>query len=198
MEAANLSPTPPDKILLIALGVVAIFGAAEIAATAVFYINRARAEYVAAHPKAPPAPATAEVPKATAAPVEETTTAPAAVQTTPSAAVLSTAEQLLKQATELRERGDTASALLRLQDAAQRDPKNANVLAEMAMIYESIQQFERSNETWRKIQEIGPSAGALLRAGGHETQEWRPGSDDLRDRPRPGGSVALGRGHDPQ
>ena len=75
--------------------------------------------------------------------------------------MLSTAEQLLKQATELRESGDTASALLRLQDAAQRDPKNANVLAEMAMIYESIQQFERSNETWRKIQEIGPSAGAL-------------------------------------
>ena len=29
------------------------------------------------------------------------------------------------------------------------------------MIYESIQLFERSNETWRKIQEIGPSAGAL-------------------------------------
>jgi hypothetical protein len=35
------------------------------------------------------------------------------------------------------------------------------VLAQMAMIYESIQLFERSNETWRKIQEIGPSAGAL-------------------------------------
>ena len=163
MEAANLTPTPPDKILLIALGVVAIFGAAEIAATAVFYINRARAEYVAAHPKpAVAAPAPAEVPKATAAPVEETTTAPATAQSSPSAVVLSTAEQLLKQATELRERGDTASALLRLQDAAQRDPKNANVLAEMAMIYESIQQFERSNETWRKIQEIGPSAGALF------------------------------------
>ena len=166
MEAANISPNPsPDKILLIALAAVAIIGAAEVAATAVFYINRARAEYAAAHPKAPPAATTpaapAEVPPATTAPVEETTTAPANVQSSPSAAVLSTAEQLLKQATELRESGDTASALLRLQDAAQRDPKNANVLAEMAMIYESIQQFERSNETWRKIQEIGPSAGAL-------------------------------------
>jgi hypothetical protein len=29
------------------------------------------------------------------------------------------------------------------------------------MIYESIQLFDRSNETWKKIQEIGPSAGAL-------------------------------------
>lgn len=162
MEAANLSPTPPDRILLIALGVVAVFGAAEIAATAVFYINRARTEYVAAHPKPASTPAPVEVPKTIAAPVEETTAkAPATVQSTPSTAVLTTAERLLKEAAELRDKGDTTNALARLQDAAQRDPKNANVLAEMAMIYESIQLFERSNETWRKIQEIGPSAGAL-------------------------------------
>jgi len=161
MEATNLSPTPPpDRILLIALGVVAIFGAAEIAATAVFFINRARAEYVAAHPKAPIV-VPVEAPKTTAAPVEETAPAPAIVQSTPSAAVLSVAERLLKEATLLRDQGDTTNALARLQDAAQRDPKNANVLAEMAMIYESIQLFERSNETWRKVQEIGPSAGAL-------------------------------------
>jgi hypothetical protein len=29
----------------------------------------------------------------------------------------------------------------------------------MAMVYESIQLFEKSNETWRKIDAIGPSAG---------------------------------------
>ncbi|HEV3409254.1 MAG TPA: hypothetical protein VG095_03105, partial [Chthoniobacterales bacterium] len=86
---------------------------------------------------------------------------PAVAQTTPSMAALSVAEHLLKEATLLRERGDTTNALARLQDAAQRDPKNANVLAEMAMIYESIQLFDRSNQTWRKIIEIGPSAGAL-------------------------------------
>jgi hypothetical protein len=162
MEAANLSPTPPDKILAIALWAVMAFGAVEIAGVAVYYINRARTEYAAAHPKAPAVPAAA--PKDTAAPaapVEEVAPAPAAVQSPPSAAVLSVAERLLKEATLLREQGDTTNALARLQDAAQRDPKNANVLAEMAMIYESIQLFERSNETWRKIQEIGPSAGAL-------------------------------------
>src|SRR5436190_2822807 len=177
MEAANLTPTPPpDKILAIALGVVAIFGAAEIAGVAVHYINKARAEYVATHPQAPAAPV--EAPKETVAPVEETTPAktttapattnttttappPAAAQTSPSSAVLSVAERLLKEATQLKDQGDTTNALARLQDASQRDPKNANVLAEMAMIYESIQLFERSNETWRKIQELGPSAGAL-------------------------------------
>jgi hypothetical protein len=90
------------------------------------------------------------------------TSAPSSVaQTTPSNAALSVAEHLLKEATLLRERGDTTNALARLQDASERDPQNANVLAEMAMIYESIQLFDRSNETWRKIHAIGPSAGAF-------------------------------------
>jgi hypothetical protein len=160
MEAANLSPTPPpDKIFAIALGLVAVFGAVEIAGVAVFYINKARTEYAAAHPKIPSAPAVQ--PQTTAAPVEQTTPAPANTQSTPSAVVLSTAERLLKEATLLRDRGDTTNALDRLQEAAKSDPKNANVLAQMAMIYESIQLYDKSNETWRKIQEIGPSAGAL-------------------------------------
>jgi hypothetical protein len=161
MEAEVISsPTPPpDKIFRIALWVVVAFGAAELSFVAVHYIARAREQYIAAHPHVPAVPA-ASPKAATTAPAEATTPAAVAAQS-PSAAVLSTAEKLLKEATELRDRGDTTSALARLQDAAQRDPKNANVLAEMAMIYESIQLFERSNETWRKIQEIGPSAGAL-------------------------------------
>jgi hypothetical protein len=31
----------------------------------------------------------------------------------------------------------------------------------MATIYESIQLYDRSNETWRKLEEVGPSAGSL-------------------------------------
>src|SRR5207249_3655168 len=42
----------------------------------------------------------------------------------------------------------------------ERDPKNPSVLEEMAKTYESMQLFDRSNETWRKLQELGPSAGA--------------------------------------
>jgi tetratricopeptide (TPR) repeat protein len=73
--------------------------------------------------------------------------------------VTSTADRLFKEATALRARGDTTTALARLQEAAEKDPKNGQVLAEMATIYESMQNFTRSNETWRKIMEIGPSAG---------------------------------------
>jgi tetratricopeptide (TPR) repeat protein len=166
MDAEDLiSPTPPpDRMFRIAVWLVAIFGAAQLVALGVFYAGKWRAEYVATHPKvttpavtpAPSAPTVAEK----AAPPATTTTA-ATTQSTPSAAALSVAEKLLKEATELRDKGDTTNALARLQDASQRDPKNANVLAEMAMIYESIQLYERSNETWKKIMEIGPSAGPL-------------------------------------
>ncbi|MEY2520511.1 MAG: hypothetical protein QOF24_2270 [Verrucomicrobiota bacterium] len=161
-EAEAISPTPPpDKVLRIAILLVIAFGAAELAGLGVFYIGRWRAEYIAAHPKVT-APATTPAVVATAPPVAAVTTPPpATTQITPSAAALSVAERLLKEATELRDKGDTTNALARLQDASQRDPKNASVLAEMAMIYESIQLFDRSNETWKKIQEIGPSAGAL-------------------------------------
>jgi tetratricopeptide (TPR) repeat protein len=164
-----ISPTPPpDKMFRIAVWLVAIFGVAELAGLGVFYIGKWRAEYVAAHPK-PVAPAVTPAPSAPVV-AAKTTPAPAATapttttaltQSTPSTAALSIAEKLLKEATELRDKGDTTNALARLQDASQRDPKNANVLAEMAMIYESIQLYDRSNETWKKIMEIGPSAGPL-------------------------------------
>ena len=139
MDAEDLiSPTPPpDKMFRIAIWLVMAFAAAELAGLGVFYAKKWRADYVAAHPKpvapavtpAPSAPAVAEQP----GPATTTTTATTA-QTTPSSAALSIAEKLLKEATELRDKGDTTNALARLQDAAQRDPKNANVLAEMAMI----------------------------------------------------------------
>jgi tetratricopeptide (TPR) repeat protein len=160
-EAEAISPTPPptDKVFRIALLVVLAFAAAEIASLGVFYINRWRTEYVAAHPKvtAPPA----ATPAAVAPPAADTAVNAPATQSSPSAAALSAAERLLKEATELRDKGDTTNALARLQEAAQRDPKNANVLAEMAMIYESIQLPDRSNETWKKIEDIGPSAGPM-------------------------------------
>jgi tetratricopeptide (TPR) repeat protein len=164
-----ISPAPlPDKMFRIAVWLVAIFGAAELAGLGVFYAGKWRAEYVAAHPKptapaATPAPSVPVVAQKTtpAPPSTAATTTTTTTQSTPSAAALSVAEKLLKEATELRDKGDTTNALARLQDAAQRDPKNANVLAEMAMIYESIQLYDRSNETWKKIVEIGPSAGPL-------------------------------------
>ena len=105
----------------------------------------------------PAAPSTA----ASVAPL--TTPVPAAPPATaaPSAATVSSADRLLQEARALRQRGDTTTALARLQEASQKDPRNAQVLGEMATTYESMQLYDRSNETWRKLESLGPSAGSL-------------------------------------
>jgi hypothetical protein len=136
----------------VAVGLILVFAALEVLAIAIHFGAQYRAGHAASQPvKAP----------ATSSNTKPATTPPPAQAGAPSSAALSASDRLLNEANVLRERGDTANALARLQEASQRDPRNPQVLAEMAAIYESIQLFDRSNETWRKIQELGPSAGPL-------------------------------------
>lgn len=154
-EAASIETQASDRIIPIGFGIVICFAAVQLAAVGLHYGLKARTAYVASHPTVTavptPAPRVAASPAVSGIPGAEATTGNPA----------SPADALLREATALHERGDTTNALAKLQEALQRDPKNANVLAEMARIYESIQAFDRSNEMWRKIQEIGPGAGAL-------------------------------------
>ena len=69
-------------------------------------------------------------------------------------------DQLLREGIELRDRGDTTTAIERLQEALDSEPNNAAVLAELAKTYDLTQLYDRANEIWRKLQEMGPSAGA--------------------------------------
>jgi tetratricopeptide (TPR) repeat protein len=69
-------------------------------------------------------------------------------------------DQLLREGIELRDRGDTTTAIDRLQEALDSEPNNAAVLAELAKTYDSIQLYDRANEVWRKLKGMGPSAGA--------------------------------------
>jgi hypothetical protein len=69
-------------------------------------------------------------------------------------------DQLLREGIELRNRGDTPNAIERLQEALDNEPNNAAVLAELAKTYDFMQLYDRANEMWRKLQEMGPSAGA--------------------------------------
>src|SRR6266404_3155090 len=144
-----------DKNFGIALGLLLILAAAEMLSASFYYIIRTRTTNasvqsvtaaVIARPSASATPGTIgpEVSQPAAAP----SPAPSLV------------ERLRKEAAELRDQGDTTNALARLHEALERDPKNASVLEEMAKTYESMQLFDRSNETWRKVQELGPSAGA--------------------------------------
>ncbi len=163
MPSLTLSPNGrPDRTFAVALALVGLLGAAELLGIAFYYGGRARAARLAAQPTVTAARAASPVARLPALTQNQPASAPAATaQSAPSSEALSVADRLLQEATALRDRGDTTSAIGRLQEAAQRDPKNAKVLAELAMIYESIQLFDRSNETWRKVQEIGPSAGPL-------------------------------------
>src|SRR6266487_1416451 len=140
-----------DNSFKIGLGVVILFAAAEIFSVGYYYIGwkptgAAAASVVSV--KTPPAPAAIPSPIKAESPAAEAS-APASLS-----------DHLLNEAVALRDRGDTVNALARLQEALEQDPKNARILEELAKTYESMQNIDRSNETWRKIQEMGPSAGA--------------------------------------
>ena len=98
-------------------------------------------------PKPVQLPAVTGVPSATVRPVE-----------TPPQSV---AQTLLRLAKNFRERGDTTNAIAKLQQATALDPANAEILAELALTYESMQLFDRSNEVWRRLESLGESAGPL-------------------------------------
>src|SRR5260370_9558119 len=144
MPVLAASSSPSDRIYSVAVGVILVFAGLEILAIAIHFGAEYRAERAALQSLKRPAASAA---------AKSGTPPPPAQAGAPSSAALSASDRLLKEANVLREHGDTANALARLQDASQPDPRNPQVLAEMAAIYESIQLFDRSNETWRKIQD---------------------------------------------
>ncbi|PYK09568.1 MAG: hypothetical protein DME65_11635 [Verrucomicrobia bacterium] len=85
-------------------------------------------------------------------PVEPTAQTPASWR--------SLVDQLKREGIELRDRGDTTNAIERLQEALDSEPNNAAVLVELAKAYDLAQLYDRANEVWHKLQEMGPAAGA--------------------------------------
>jgi tetratricopeptide (TPR) repeat protein len=149
--------TQADTSFNIGLGLIVILAVGEIFAATFYYIGQARAARASAQAIA------ATLGPTTPASSTTTALAPAQPGQPPEAAsptpLPSLVDQLLREGIELRERGDTTTALARLQEASESDPTNAAVLEEIAKTYEAMQLFERSNEMWRKLQEMGPSAG---------------------------------------
>ena len=149
-----------DPSFHIGLGLIVILAGAEVFFATSYYVGRARAARASAEAVAPtiaraPAPT---VPSQTAAPAPvQAAVSPAAAVHAPSPSLV---DQLLREGIELRDRGDTTNALARLQEALDSEPTNTAVLEEMAKTYESMQLLHRANDVWRKLQEMGPSAGA--------------------------------------
>src|SRR5260370_34637358 len=146
--------THSDRNFSVGVGLVVILAAVEIFSASFYYISRIRGGGTSVQ-------SIAATIRRSATSVTPTSTGRAVSQTgVTSSPVPSLVDRLLTEATELRDRGDTTNALAPLHEALERDPKNPSVLEEMAKTYESRQLFDRAHETWRKLQELCPSAGA--------------------------------------
>jgi len=149
-----------DPSFHIGLGIIVILAVAEVFFATSYYVGRARA----ARTSAQAAAATIAHASAPTVPVQTAAPAPVQAAVSPAAAIPapspSLVDQLRLEGIELRDRGDTTNAIARFQEALDSDPSNTAVLEELAKTYESMQLLERANEVWRKLQEMGPSAGA--------------------------------------
>ena len=167
MRTLSFASPRGDHTFTIGVALVGLLAVTELFFGAYYYVgHRHSSRTVAAAPSAPQttalpepaatAPAFALAPQASVipAPTVAPTLAPAPA---PAAADL----RLMNEGMAYASRGDTATALNRFQQAAEANPKNAQAYAEMAKIYESANNLDRSNEMWRKVQELGPSSGAV-------------------------------------
>lgn len=71
---------------------------------------------------------------------------------------------LLEQARALRERGDTSTAITRLREALAIAPQNTLLISELAMTYEKMGVTDKALEQWRRIYDLGESAGIYYQA----------------------------------
>jgi tetratricopeptide (TPR) repeat protein len=150
-------PIQVDPSFHIGLGLIVVVALAEIFAATSYYVGRARAGRISMQPTAEAA-ARRSVPlvsSLTPPPAGRPAFSPAAAP----AASPSLVEQLLREGMELRDRGDMTNAIDRMQEALDSEPDNSTVLVEIAKTYDLMQRYDRANEIWRKIQELGPSAG---------------------------------------
>jgi tetratricopeptide (TPR) repeat protein len=147
-----------DPSFHVALGMIVIFGITEMFFATSYYVGRARANRVPAEAVAATiarAPAASSSPSVRAA--AQPGVAPPGAGTSPTPSII---DQLLREGKELRERGDTTTALARFQEALDSEPDSTGVLQEMAQTYESMQLFDRANDVWRRIKQISPSDSA--------------------------------------
>ena len=146
-----------DPSFHIGLSLIVILAVAEIFAATLYYVGRARAarvstQSVAAAVARPPAPSVSARSPAPVAAVQPTFSQAPAIPN-PSESLV---DQLVREGVELRDRGDTTTALKRLDEALDSEPDNTAVLMEKAKTYDSMQLYDRSNEMWRKIKEVSP------------------------------------------
>ncbi|MBA3963039.1 MAG: tetratricopeptide repeat protein [Chthoniobacterales bacterium] len=167
-----------ERTFAAALAILGAVAAAQLLGALIIYLQHAPPlvpspphAATIAHPEilAPALPVVRPVKPAPASPLPRLTKTqsnpPATKRQTKSlpgaAPAVSVPDELLQVAKALRAKGDTGNAIAKLQQAIALAPQNADVLAELAMTYESMQLFDRSNEVWTRLKSLGAAAGPL-------------------------------------
>lgn len=70
-------------------------------------------------------------------------------------------QELVQQGKQLRDRGDTGAALVKLREATALEPQNPEAIAEMAVTFERMSLMDRAAEQWKRIFEMGEAAGTF-------------------------------------
>ena len=175
-----------DPSFNVGLALVLLVALAEIFAASSYYVGRLRGARGAAQAIAVSAPTR---------PAAQPTFAPIAVQpaVSPAAAIAapspSRVDQLLREGVELRDRDDTTNAIARFQEALDTEPDNPALLLETARTYDHMQMYDRANEMWHKLQELGPTAGAAYEVA---EQRLKLGVQAPATTEATGGSSAVG------
>lgn len=71
-------------------------------------------------------------------------------------------QELLQQGRQLRERGDTAAAMVKFREAQTIDQQSPEAIYEIAVTYERMGLMDKAAEQWRRIYEMGESAGGAF------------------------------------
>jgi hypothetical protein len=71
-------------------------------------------------------------------------------------------EEMLSQGRQLRERGDTSAAITKFRETSATDPKSPIPIAELAQTYEKMGYADKAGENWRKIYDMGVTAGVYF------------------------------------
>ncbi len=164
MRTMSFSSSPRgDYSFKIGVALVSALALAELVFGAYYFVGYRRTHRTAATAPAqvPTTAATAATESTPAFALAPTASLPPVTAPTAAPSAVSADQRLVNEGMAYAGRGDTATAMTRFQQAVEANPRNAQAYAEMARIYEATNNLDRSNEMWRKVQEIGPSAGSV-------------------------------------
>ncbi len=103
--------------------------------------------------------------------------------------------ELVQMARSLREKGDTSTALTRLREAQAISPRSALITSEIAITFEKMGLLDKAYEQWRKIYDLGESAGIYFTAAKAKLSEGTSQADPMAgvvNGIQPGMSLGIG------